>query len=612
MAFILRGHGSSSKKTVTEATPENNITEARPTGGDIAIDERADFGYLYPEFEQDDHYLPVDLQTVKDLDELGSKMIENGGNDINATPDSTLAPVLTYWGQFLDHELTAGTDRDSRLTGIADTPIDDKPAVHPPTDPVQIENGLKNVRTPRFDLDSVYGGDPLGKEVPSNLTVAVASVIAAMRDPDQPAKMRVGTVTQVGGISDTLDAQRDLPRFNDVDELTRSAMLEIAPDLENKLDGKALIGDMRNDENLIIAQFHLSFLRFHNSVVDFLGNNDTGWIADFHSAKLLTRLHYQWLITEGYLKAICAPEVVDRIIEDGAPHFFAFRNEYGVRHDEKGTQPDNQNQNEVAATPQGKKALGNAFPLEFSVAAFRFGHTMVRNSYDYNEQFGRPNSEATFDLLFAFTGGGGFHGSERVPGSWIIDWSRFVGTAPQDSSDGKPARNARSIDTELAPPLKEMTNAVEGDEPFDIQALFKHLARRNLRRGYNMKIVTGQALHRYLKDRGAVQSEPITDISTLFDHKPDLQQFLQNSASALHEKTPLWFYILAEAEALGGNTLGELGSWLVASTFIGVLLDDPDSALTRGFEPEDSPLKMPDGSPVNSIEKWMRFAGVMA
>ena len=90
-----------------------------------------------------------------------------------------------------------------------------------------------------------------------------------------------------------------------------------------------------------------------------------------------------------------------------------------------------------------------------------------------------------------------------------------------------------------------------------------------------------------------------------------MRDFLKNSQSKFFERTPLWFYILAEAEKAGGNSLGEVGSFLVASTFVGVLLADPDSALSRGFDPTQSPLRMRDNSPIDSLAKWMRFASVM-
>src|SRR5918997_1022195 len=99
----------------------------------------------------------------------------------------------------------------------------------------------------------------------------------------------------------------------------------------SELGQRALIGDTRNDENLVVAQFHLSFLRFHNKAVDFLASHKTGWLPDFASAQMLTRLHYQWLIVEGYLKGVCDPTVVDRVVQERASHFFKFRSEFDAR-----------------------------------------------------------------------------------------------------------------------------------------------------------------------------------------------------------------------------------------------------------------------------------------
>lgn len=590
MTLLFQSHGGKEQAKVSRAGPAARA--APPIPGDISADEQADFGYFLPPLDAPDNYLPSSATTVTELDTLGNLMVDQGPRD-PAGADSDLPPVFTYWGQFLDHELTARTNAESTITNIT--------TAHPPVVSATVESQMKNARTPRFDLDSVYGGTPIGNTV----TPDAVKVVAGMRHPTQTAKMRVGTSIDPGPLPDTLDEHRDLPRFVQVQQSVKDAALALAQasmppadfaKFQAGLEQRALIGDQRNDENLIVAQFHLSFLRFHNRTADFLANNNTGWVADFHSAQTLTRLHYQWLIVEGYLRRQCDNAVVDRVLNDRASHFFKFRAEFDAR--------------------QQKSRLGNALPLEFAVAAYRFGHSMVRGAYDHNLNFGRGPAPlipvAPLNLLFGFTGGGGnIDAEKRLPKNWVIDWTRFVGTDPNDGSDGGVPRLARKIDTSLTPPLGDMVKEANDEPAPDIKALFKQLARRNLRRGYNLKLPTGQALHKHLKQIGAVTSNPVADVSTLFNTKPALKNFLTGSQSKFHQRTPLWFYILAEAEAAGGNRLGEVGSWLVAATFIGILLADPDSALSKGFTPSQSPLRMPDNSPVDSIAKWMKFALVM-
>ncbi|MBY3116405.1 peroxidase family protein [Rhizobium laguerreae] len=592
MAIVFQSHGGAEKE---RAVPGPSVRAGRPATGDVAVDEEADFGYFVPPLDAPENYLPNTAETLGELDELGEMMI-----DVVATPtsedpteDSTLPPVFTYWGQFLDHELTARTDREGAISSMVNA--------HPPVASSTVESQFRNARSPRFDLDSVYGGSAVGEGIDAD----VVKVISGLRHPTLINKMRVGTAVDPGPLPDNLDEHRDLPRYGQVQSSVRAAALRLAeaamtPEAFQKfsdtLSQRAIIGDNRNDENLVVAQFHLSFLRFHNKAVDYLASHDTGWIADFSSAQALTRLHYQWLIVEGYLKGVCDPVVVDRVVKDRASHFFKFRAEFDAR--------------------RQNTRLGNALPLEFSTAAYRFGHSMVRTFYDYNKNFGRPGTgflkRADLQLLFEFTGGGGrLDDKKKLPKNWIIDWTRFTGADPHDAGDGEPARLARRIDTELAPPLHTLFKEGEDQTNQQLKELFKNLARRNLRRGYNLRLPTGQALHKHLKQIGAVQSSPIQDVSALFAAKPDLKNFLAGTASRFHERTPLWFYILAEAEAAGGNRLGEVGSCLVASTFAGVLLADPDSALSRGFTPNQSPLKMPDNSPIDSIVKWMRFAAVM-
>lgn len=601
MTIRFQSHGGSEKPIRSRS---RQTRAALPAQNDIAVDERADFGYLLPPSSQTDDYLPESDATIADLDALGNAMVNTDVDpeSLDASTDSSLPPVLTYWGQFLDHELTARTDRDSEITSIMDPT--------PTLTADNIETALKNARSPAFDLDSVYGGTPIGPD----LSVEVATVISGLRHPILTAKMRVGTAQDIPSqpdgsdtLPDNLDPHRDLPRYGQVEENVTAAAAKLAgtgmsadelQQFKDSQESRALIGDMRNDENLAIAQFHVSFLRFHNKAVDYLENNETGWIADFDSAKRLTRLHYQWLAVEGYLKKVCQSDVVQRILDDRAAGFYRFRTEYQQRH------PGHQ--------------MGNAIPLEFSGAAFRFGHTMVRNVYDFNRNFGRGEGgldKATFDLMFKFTANGGFFGLKKLPENWVIDWRRFVGVDPIDNSDGLPARNARRIDTEIAPPLGKMVNeGGDHSEGSEIWEMFRHLARRNLRRGYSLRLPTGQALHRHLKQQGQLTSDPIEDVAALFDSKPALQSFLQNNQSGFSHRTPLWFYCLAEAEAAGGESLGELGSWIVASTFIGVMLSDPTSALSTRFRPMDSPLRTENGEngmPIDSIARWMEFALVM-
>jgi hypothetical protein len=586
MNFQMRTHGGAPAKDTT------TLEAVAPAAGDIAVDEVADFGYILPPDGRPAHY-STDIADA-DLDTLGTLMVPEN-DTIDATPDAPLAPVLTYWGQFLDHEMTARTDRESTITTIVNA--------GPLMTGTEIERSLKNARTPRFDLDSVYGGVPIGPFASAAEQQAATVLRTGLRHPTLKAKMRVGSAVPLGNLPDTLGRHRDLPRFHQVEQKVRDAALQIAQSqmdadgfaaFEAGLPKRALIGDMRNDENIIIAQFHLSFLRFHNKVVDFLTENDTGWVPDFEAAKTLTTLHYQWLVVHGYLKEMCDPAVVQRILDTRNSHYETFRAAY--------------------ATRNPGRVVGNVIPLEFSVAAFRFGHSMVRNIYDYNNTFGRPGGNAPFDQIFAFTGGGGLGAGfglneTNIPQNWIIDWSRFV-NADGSFADGGPQRMARSVDTVIAPPLGDMANEGAGEPTPDLRALFRHLARRNLRRGKSLRLPTGQALHAHLQATGAVTSGPQMDVASWVTTKPDLAAFL--SGHAMNSATPLWFYILAEAEGTPGESLGELGSWIVGATFIGALMDDADSALARGFHPSQSPLRTPDGEAIESIEQWMRFAAVLA
>ncbi|MGK5684109.1 peroxidase family protein [Actinoplanes sp. URMC 104] len=527
------------------------------------------FGDLAAEFPA--HHIPGDPATVRQqLTALGIAMAkeepaaddERGGIDNSVVP-----PVYTYWGQFIDHDITANTDRNNELTDLR------KPDL-PPLDPNVVRTELRNLRQPTLNLDSVYGDGPdfTGEGTES---AALYNGIELRID-----KVTVNDRIPGDVIPPVDDLDHDLPRRGD-------AGLDPGATDEQKAIHRttAVIGDARNDENLIVAQFHVAFLRFHNRVVQHLRETSNGYQKSeqelFLEARDLVRWHYQWLVVHDYLKTIAMPGVVDKVLLDGNRHF---------------------------VLADGQEPY---MPIEFSVAAYRFGHSMVRAVYDYNRNFGRKDDGdgvvtnlATFRQLFAFTGG---HkrpfagtGTPTLPFNWVIEWNRFV-----DKGDGVSDHFARRIDTRLALPLSEMVNQVSGEDENasdQIKQMLQGLAIRNLLRGYHLSLPTGQAVARKVGARVLTAQE--LQRGNTQELNDLLQPFLEN--------TPLWFYILKEAEVrCHGNFLGEVGSRIVAETLIGQLRADPESYLGRyrGWNPAQG-VRLPNGEPIVTITDLFRFAGV--
>jgi hypothetical protein len=504
------------------------------------------FRKLADEFPK--HHLPKDTPelVVTALTTLGEAMVEQdpGGEAGN----SPIPPIYTYWGQFLDHDLTANTDRDKVLS-ITEKPLQ-------PLYPDFVSKNLGNLRHPSLNLDSVYGDGPF----------ALVDPAADEFVPYDGIKFQLGRVavgpTDIPGVR--------IPPIHDM-----------ARDLPRNAARKALIGDHRNDENLVVAQLHVAFLRFHNAAVDWVRANEPERESDgevFLRARDLTRWTYQWLVVHDFLRTITADLVVDQVL----------------------------------TADQDRLDLpgrGLYMPLEFSVAAFRFGHSMVRGRYDWNRNFGRPGNvipSATFELLFQFTGKATppFRDPEltALPFNWIAEWDRMV-----DKESTFPNRFARRIDTLLAPPLKDMANELNGlpeGTPEQVKNLLKMLAVRNLLRGYLLAIPTGEAV------ADALGVEPLT-AEELAAGDGDVAQALSNDV--FRGRTPLWFYVLKEAEVRnGGNTLGEVGSRIVAETIIAQIRQDPGSYLNQTSWSPAHGVRMRDGRPVRSIADFLRFAGVLA
>jgi len=546
-----------------------------------ALNVSQPFNYMFPDLARDaDSLLSADdaAGMREQLKALGDAMADNDA----PADDSTLAPVQTYLGQFIDHDITVTIfDPEAGLQDITDE--------FTPATPDAAIGGVSNGRRAFLDLDCVYGDGPTFPGEGGEGKESEAQLIGMFDGP----KMTLGTITVDDG-SGSIPGEF-IPPIGD-----------IRRDLPRDADKKPLIGDTRNDENTIVAQLHTGFLRFHNELVDALdsgsiappsldapagpatrgyyddgpggqqggcGSAPTGDRALYEQANTLARRHYQWIVVNDFLKSIGKASIVDGILENG-PAFYQ---------------------------PSG---LNPFMPFEHSVAAYRFGHSMVRQEYDFNRNFnptfGQPGSSAIFrgqfEQLFRFTGNGGFPtpgggSTPTLPFNWVIEWDRFVDTSTQ---------SARKIDTRLASDLSNMTNEVAPGStlPFDVQALLKHLAQRNLLRGYLFSVPTGQAM------AAQMGFEPLSADELQSGNDAAMNNLL--SSSGFLERTPAWFYVLKEAEVReAGNTLGELGTAIIAETFIGLLKADPKSILNEAADWTPA-----DGAGVTNIAELLSFAGV--
>jgi len=330
------------------------------------------------------------------------------------------------------------------------------------------------------------------------------------RDGD---RMRLGRVSATGNRP---------PGKDDLNDLNRRP-----PSSDPKIDREAIIGDPRNDENLIVAQLHVAFLRAHNAL-----------IANGHSfaeASLLLRQHFQWLVIHDFLKRIADPETVNKILTRGHNLFYT--------------------------PPAGELFM----PLEFSVAAYRFGHSMVRGVYRYNLNF----PQATLGELFTLTAFSGNinpipgQGFATLPENWIIEWEDFL--------DG--GRNpARRIDPHLTEPLSALRDFA--GNPLPDEAM---LSVRNLLRGYQLRIPTGQAVAKKLG------LQPMTAAQIEAAAGEAQAQILRETG--LSTRTPLWYYILAESANHLPDHLGPVGSTIVAEVLIELARRSEDSILSQANWP---------------------------
>jgi hypothetical protein len=460
-----------------------------------------DFDFLFLELQDSKaNLLPQSADTPKRLKELGRTMQDPGGADPG---DADIPAIYTYFGQFVDHDITleSGSFTTAKLLAPTMGPLG--------LDKIRVE--LKNLRTATLELDSLYG--PPAPRAPTNRNKMLLGRVTPLNGTEIPA-------LRPRGKGDDNDLPRE-PRSDDI-----------------RHDRAARIGDPRNDENLIVGQLHLAFLKAHNALVT-QGRT-------FAQARRLLRQHYQHIVIHDFLRRVADPTVVDRILEHGNRWYDALAEPFFL-------------------------------PLEFTVAAYRFGHTMVRDDYDFNLNFnrsGEPAFPATLGLLFTFTALSGQLGEfDTLPDNWIIEWEHFVDTATGA------ANKARRIDTKLADGLFHLQD-LQGEEQRPADAA--RLAVRNLLRGYGLRLPTGQAVAKHLHLKALKAREIEAAVAS-----PQQAKVLRDAGFLT--RTPLWYYLLAEAkhpDGGDGQRLGPVGSTIVAEVLIGLVRRSQDSILrSPGWNP---------------------------
>jgi hypothetical protein len=380
-------------------------------------------------------------------------------------------------------------------------------------------------RSPALDLDSLYGAGPNDEDSERFYQA-------------NGRKLKMGKTDAVG--SGVLDVQQgfDLPRGQ---------------------AKHATIPDKRNDENLAVAQTHLAMIRFHNRVVDELASVPAN--QRFNRARRLVVKHYQWMIRHDYLPRICKPAIVDDVFANGRKVF------------------------EVGAPGTAVPTM----PVEFSIAAFRLGHSMIRSAYNWNVVF--SGQQGTLDLLFAFSGTSGDLGNGvRLPSNWIADWRRlYVFEQAALKVPANRSNEARRIDTLLADPLAFLPPGSFGAKKFPKREMEANLAFRNLARAKMAKLATGQQMVAHMKSKGVdVKALTKTQLRN-GDGGASLSKLTAAERSAFLERTPLWFYILREAE-LNNGKLDGVGARIVAETIHRAIEGSKVSILRdTAFEPSLGP-----------------------
>jgi Animal haem peroxidase len=382
-----------------------------------------------------------------------------------------------------------------------------------------------NYRTARLDLDSLYGKYPESVE--------------CIYESDRQ-RLKLGPTLEAPGRdgSPIPSSLNDLPRTS---------------------NGTAIVIDPRNDENLIVAQLQVLFAKFHNRALELMKEQPALSPALganlFEQARRFVTWHYQWIVVNDFLPSIARLAVLDNINQAGSrPRLFL-----------------------RWYTPSDAPV---ALPVEFSVAAFRFGHSMVRDRYDLNRHVGGVEAS---EIIRMTRRGGGI--TFKLPANYVIEWPKFFGGLP-----GKMNR-AAVIDNFISEMLYDLPKQTE--EAFRLQLsltasdffpgpkMIPPLPEMTLKRGSRIRLPSGEEFATRFR----------FDVIGPTEIFPKQDEFF---GCGLNGRTPLWYYLLREAVVEDNpepvmapinrqrQKLGSLGSRIVAETLYQLLKADSQSIANAG------------------------------
>ncbi|QYN17459.1 peroxidase family protein [Amycolatopsis sp. DSM 110486] len=415
---------------------------------------------------------PATPRGVREAEKLGLPGGRMDGGPTTDKQDNKNVPAgFAVFGQFVTHDVAAD------MTPMPDHAI--------------LPEGLTSFRSPRFDLDNVYGGGP--------------------------------------GVMPALYAKAD--------HRTKFLIPDGGHDMPRGLDGAIVAPDARDDNNMPLAQLHLAFMRFHNAVVDaltageittsagdglaaFPGNDgatadpnaslggllrtDAYWNRLFEQAQRIVVWHYQWIVLHEYLPLVCGQDLVDDVLTNGPRHYKPGRHPY--------------------------------IPVEFATGAFRYAHAVIRSEYQVNDGHTFPMFSTAPDVP----------GMERVDlrggpvkPEHAIDWRYFFHV----DRDHKP-QYERLIGTTMSGPILELpVSSVPGAKADALSKPMSSMAMRDLCRSEVHQLPSGQDIAR------AMAVEPLTDEQLGFDGPCPLLWYVLREAEVLadgHHLGPVGGRIVAE------------------------------------------------------------------